>query len=130
MNPENLQEASKMKKDYIKPFALGLGVGAVVLLIVIFSAGWVVTNGSAETQAKLIAQDAVIAHLAPIAVAQFMQDPSRQERLKEFKKLDSYGMNNRTDYVKTQGWATMPGEKEPNSRVAEEVAERLDKLNL
>jgi len=117
-----------MKKEYIKPFALGLGVGAVVLLIVIFSAGWVVTNGSADALAKLTAQKAVIDHLAPIAVAQFMQDPDREERFKEFKKLDSYGMNNRTDYVKTQGWATMPGEKEPDSRVAEEVADLLAKL--
>jgi hypothetical protein len=107
-----------------------LGVGAVVLLIVIFSSGWVMTSGSAESKAKLISQEAVMANLAPIAVAQFMQDPNRQERLKEFKKLDSYGMNNRTDYVKTHGWATMPGEKEPNSRVAEEIAERLGKLNL
>ena len=119
-----------MKKEYVKPFALGLGVGAVVLLIVIFSAGWVVTSGSADTQAKVIAQEAVIAHLAPIAVAQFMQDPNRQERFKEFKKLETYGMNNRTDYVKKQGWATMPGAKGPDSRVAEEVAERLGKLNL
>ena len=117
-----------MKKEYIKPFALGLGIGAVVLLIVIFSAGWVVTNGSAEAQAKLIAQEAVIAHLAPIAVAQFMQDPSRQERLKAFKKLDSYGMNNRSDYIKKQGWATMPGEKEPDSKVADECAIRLAEL--
>jgi hypothetical protein len=119
-----------MKKEYVKPFAVGLGVGAVVLLIIIFSAGWVVTSGSAEAQAKLIAQEAVIAHLAPIAIAQFMQDPNRQKRFKEFKKLDSYGLNNRTDYVKKQGWATMPGAKDPDSSVAEEVAERLGKLNL
>jgi hypothetical protein len=33
-----------------------LGAGAIVLLIVIFSAGWVVANGSAEEKAKMIAQ--------------------------------------------------------------------------
>jgi hypothetical protein len=119
-----------MKKQDIKPFALGLGVGAIVLLIVIFSAGWVVTSGSAETKAKLIAQEAVIANLAPIAVAQFMQDPNRKAHLKELKELDSYGLNNRTDYVKKQGWATMPGEKEPDIRVAGEVADLLAKLKL
>ena len=37
----------KMKKEYIKPFTWGMAVGMVVLLIVIFSAGWVVTSGSA-----------------------------------------------------------------------------------
>jgi len=48
--------------------------------------------------------------LAPIAVAQFMQDPNKEERLKELKKLESWGANNRSDYVQKQGWATMPGE--------------------
>ena len=127
MNPAKLQEASKMKKEYIKPFALGLGVGAVVLLIVIFSAGWVVTSGSADTQAKVIAQEAVIAHLAPIAVAQFMQDPNRKERFKELKELDSW---KRGEYVQKQGWATMPGEKEPDSTVADEVVRRLMDLKM
>jgi len=39
-------------------------------------------------------------------------------------------MNNRTDYVKKQGWATIPGEKEPDSRVAGEVADLFAKLKL
>jgi hypothetical protein len=72
-----------------------------------------------------MAAEAVLNRLAPIAVAQFMQDPNKEERLKELKKLDSYGMNNRSDYVKKQGWATMPGEKEPDSRVADECARRI-----
>jgi hypothetical protein len=127
MNPENFKEASKMKKEYIKPFALGLGVGAVVLLIVIFSAGWVVTNGSAEAQAKLIAQDAVIAHLAPIAVAQFMQDPDRIARLKELKEMDSW---KRGEYVQNQGWVTMPGSESPNGQIDYEVAKRIMELQL
>ena len=119
-----------MKKEYIKPFALGLGVGAIVLLIVIFSTGWVVTSGSAKAEARKMSAQAVLDRLAPIAVAQFMQDPDKEEQLKEIKKLDSYGMNNRTDYVKKQVWAIMPGEKEPDSRVADEVADLLSKLKL
>ena len=114
-----------MKKEYIKPFALGLGVGAIVLLIVIFSAGWVVTSGSAKADAKAMATDAVMNRLAPIALAQFMQDPDKEEQLTEIKKLDSYGMNNRTDYVKKQGWATMPGETESDYNVADECAKRI-----
>jgi hypothetical protein len=119
-----------MKKEYTKPFLLGLGVGAIVLLIVIFSAGWVVTSSSAKAKAQEISTDAVLDRLVPIAVAQFMQDPDKEEHLKKLKKLVSYGMNNRSDYVEKQGWATMPGEKEPDSRVADECAERLVKLEL
>ena len=116
-----------MKKQYLKPFAWGLGVGAVVLLIVIFSSGWVMTSGSAETQAKLIAQEAVMAHLAPIAVAQFMQDPNRQERLKELKELDSW---KRGEYVQNQGWVTMPGSESPNRQIDYEVVNRIMELEM
>ena len=119
-----------MTKEHVKPFLLGMGAGAIVLIIVIFSAGWVVTSGSAKAEARQIAGQAVLDRLAPIAVAQFMQDLNKEERLKDLKKLDSYGMNNQTDYVKKQGWATMPGEKEPDNRVAGEVADRLAKLKL
>ena len=114
-----------MKKEYIKPFAAGMGAGAIILLIVVFSSGWVVTSSSAEAKAEEMAEEAVVDRLAPIAVTQFMQDPNKEEHLKELKKRDSYGMNNRTDYVKKQGWATMPGEKEPDNRVADECTRRI-----
>ena len=111
-----------MKKEYVKPFAWGMAVGSVLLLIVIFSAGWVVTSNSAKAQAHEIATSAVVDRLAPISVAQFMQDPNREERLKELKELDSW---KRADYVKKQGWAIMPGEKESDYKVADECARLL-----
>ena len=114
-----------MKKESIKPFVLGMVVGAIVLLIVIFAAGWVVTSSSAEAKAEEMVAEAVLDRLAPIAVAQFMQDPNKEEHLKELKKLEFYGNPDRSDYVQKQGWATMPGEKEPDSRVADECARRI-----
>ena len=114
-----------MKKEYIKPFVWGLVVGAIVLLIVIFSTGWVTTSGSAQNKAEEMAEEAVINRLAPICVAQFLQDPEKDKKLKELKETSSW---QRGDYVKKQGWATMPGEKEPDSKVAEECANRLVEL--
>ena len=119
-----------MKKEHVNPFLLGMAVGAIVLLIVVFASGWVVTSGSAKAKAEEMAADAIIDRLVPIAIAQFMEDPNREEQLKELKKLDSYGMNNRSDYVAKQAWAIMPGEKKPDSRVADECAERLMELKL
>ena len=119
-----------MKKQDIKPFVWGMAAGAVVLLIVIFSAGWVVTSGSADAEAKAVATDAVMNRLAPIAVEQFMQDPNKEDRLKEMKKLDSWGENSRSNYVQKQGWATMPGEKIPDVEIADEVARRLMDLKI
>lgn len=114
-----------MNKEYIKPFAWGMAVGAIALLIVVFSTGWVVTSTAAKAQATATAAEAVIARLAPISVAMFHSDPKGPERLIEMKKLDSW---DRSDFVAAQGWATMPGEKEPDSGLAREVAVRLGEL--
>ena len=129
MNPIELRGVT-MKKEYIKPFAWGMAVGMAVLLIVIFSAGWVVTSSTAKAEAKEMAADAVMDRLAPIGIAQFMKDPNKEQRLEEMKKLESWGANNKSDYVKKQGWATMPGEKEPDGEVADEVARRLTDLKM
>jgi len=119
-----------MKKQDIKPFAWGMVIGAVVLLIVTFSTGWVVTSGSAKAEANIMVTDAVMNRLAPIALAQFMQDPNKVERLKEMRNLKSWGENSRSDYVQKQGWATMPGEKEPDVQVSDEVSRRLMDLKM
>ena len=115
-----------MKKD-IKTFTWGMAAGMIVLLIVIFSAGWVVTSSSAKATAHEISTNAMVDRLGPISVAQFMQDPNRVERLKELKALDSW---KRADYVKKQGWAVMPGEKESEYNVANECTRLLGELKM
>ena len=110
-----------MRKEDIKPFVWGIVVGAIVLLIVIFSAGWVITKGKAERMAN----QAVVDKLASICVAQFLQDPNKEERLKELKAKNSW---ERDSYVEKGGWATMPGGDSPDSTVADECAKRLSEL--
>ena len=114
-----------MKKEMIKPFVWGIVVGAIVLLIVIFSTGWVVTSSSAQDKAEEMAEKAVIDQLAPICIEQFLKDPNREERLKELKEKDSWKQG---DYVKETGWATMPGAESPAPGVADECARRLMEL--
>jgi len=116
-----------MKKEYIRPFLWVGAVGAIVLLIVIFSAGWVVTSGSAQMKAEKMAASTLMNRLAPMSVAQFMLYPNKEERLSEMKKLDSW---KRGDYVQKQGWATMPGEKQADIGIADECARRLTELKL
>jgi len=116
-----------MKRQDIKPFVWGLAVGMVVLMIVAFSAGWVVTSGTADSQAKQISTSAVLDRLVPISIAQFMKDPNKAERLTEMKAADHW---KRGEFVQKQGWATMPGEKAPDSGVADECARRLSELKL
>ncbi len=102
-------------------------VGVIVLLIVIFSAGWVVTSGSAQEKAEEMTEKAVVDQLAPICVTQFLKDPNREERLKELKDKSSW---ERGDYVKESGWATMPGAESPARGVADQCASLLMELKL
>jgi hypothetical protein len=98
-------------------------VGSVVAVVIIgFGWGGWVTGGNAQKMAEATARDAVVQRLAPICVYQFNQSLEKDQRLQELKESSAY---QRRDYVKNQGWATMPGEEEPDSRVADECVKRL-----
>jgi len=109
-------------KEKIKLLVWGAIGGAIVLAIIGFALGGWVTGGTAQEMAKEMADKAVIDRLAPICVLQSNQDPEKDKKLAELKKLSSW---DRRQYVEKQGWATMPGEKEPDSEVATECANRL-----
>ena len=95
---------------------------AVVTMIVGFSWGGWVTGSTARSMAATTGEDAVAKRLAPICVVRFTQDPGKDLKLKEVKATDTW---QRGDYVKKQGWATMPGEQEPDGRVADECVKLL-----
>ncbi|MQA67271.1 MAG: hypothetical protein GEU76_15440 [Alphaproteobacteria bacterium] len=113
---------------WIKPAVWGGIVGAVLITIIGFSADWVVTTGTADTQAERRAEQAVVASLTPICVAQFKKaaQEARATHLAALQKEDSWM---RGDYVEKQGWATMPGSKESSDEVAEACAEELLKFS-
>ncbi len=69
-----------------------------------------------------MAENAVVDRLVPICVAQFKEDPEKDKKLKELKEKSSW---ERDKYIKEQGWATMPYEKDPDSSVAEKCAEKI-----
>lgn len=95
---------------------------AVLTMIVGFTWGGWVTGGTARSMAAVTGEDAVAKRLAPICVVRFQQDPQKDQKLKEVKGTDTW---QRGDYVKKQGWATMPGEQEPDGRVADECVKLL-----
>ena len=98
-------------------------IASVILTMIIgFTWGGWVTGRTARTMAEDMAEDAVIERLAPICVAQFNQDPEKDQKLAELRETSSY---QRRAYVQDQGWATMPGEEEPNREVADECVRLL-----
>jgi hypothetical protein len=102
-------------------------MGAIVLTMIVgFSWGGWVTGGTAQKMGETMAQDAVVQRLAPICVLQFKQDPEKAQKFIEFNETRNY---QRDDYVKEQGWATMPGEDQPDSKVADACAKLLVEVN-
>ncbi len=99
--------------------------GAIVLAIIGFAWGGWVTGGTAQKMADEMAKEAVVSRLAPICVDQFHQDSEKDQKLKEMKAKDAW---KRDDYVEKQGWATIVGEKKPDSEVAGKCAEKIMKL--
>ena len=108
----------------IKYGVWGLVVGAVIAMIIGFAWGGWTTSGTTKT----MTEEAVLASQAAICVAQFIEDPNYNEKLKEFEKLDSYGKNNTSDYVRKHGWDKMPGEKKAAPDVAYACAKGIEAL--
>ena len=100
--------------------------GAVVLAIIGFTWGGWVTGGTAREMAEEMAVEAVVDRLTPICVGQFNQDPEKEQKLKELKETTSW---TRDSYVEKQGWATIPGEKKPDSKVADKCAQQLSQMS-
>ncbi len=113
--------------EWGKPAAWGAVGGAIVLAIIGFSAGWVVTSGTAQEMAEQQKDKAVIAALTPICVARF-KSQTQEVRTTQLAALKEESSWKQGDYIEEQGWATMPGSKEPNDEVAEACASELLKL--
>ena len=100
--------------------------GAAALACVGFLFGGWVTGGRAAEMARIQADKAVVAALAPICVDKFRHAKNADENLGKLNAI-SYSWEKGT-YVSAGGWATMPGNNEPNSGVAQACAEMLGGL--
>jgi hypothetical protein len=102
---------------------LWIAVGCIVATLVLgFGLGGWVTGGTAR---KMVDEAAAASHhqlAAAVCVEQFLRAADARGRL---AKLQAFEWWERDDQVAAGGWATMPGEKEPNSSVAEMCATRL-----
>jgi len=97
-----------------------IAVAAATMIVGFAWGGWV-TGGTAQAMGEKMALDAVLTRLGPICVTQFQQAPGKEQKLQALEKTDSW---QRSEYIEKQGWATMPGEEKPDSKVAAEC-ERL-----
>ena len=93
--------------------------GALVWWIVLGVAfGWM-PAGTAEKKATDQVQAALLKVRAPICVAKFNLDSDQEKKIEALKQANSWAQD---DFVEEQGWATMPGDEEPEDGVAAECA--------
>jgi hypothetical protein len=81
---------------------------------------------TAQKMAAEMTSAAMVDRLAPLCLVRFNQDPEKDQKLAVLKKTDSW---QRYDYVEKQGWATISGEKEPDSQVAIECVSRIMQIS-
>ena len=95
--------------------------GAVIAMIIGFAwGGW----STAATTQK-ISEEAVLASHAAICVAQFLNEPNHEEKLKELGELSSY---QRSGFIEKGGWDKMPGQEKAGYLVARACADGLELL--
>jgi alpha/beta superfamily hydrolase len=94
----------------------------VATLIIGFGFGGWVTGGTAQKVANEAAAGSHNQLAAAICAEQFMRAADARTRLAKLQALEWW---ERDDLVAAGGWATMPGEKEANSAVAQMCATRL-----
>ena len=105
----------------IKYGGWGLAFGAVIAMIVGFAWGGWTTTGTT----KKMNTEAVLASQAAICVAQFMQQPNHEEKLKEFENVSSW---KRSEFIEKGGWDIMPGQEKADSAVSRACADGIELL--
>ena len=114
-----------LKGDSLTRLAQGAFVGAVATLVVGFNfAGWVL-GSTAEKNATLRVNTALVQVYAPVCVERFKQQANVSVKWAELTKVESW---RRDDYIKESGFATPPGSNSPNDPVAGACAEALSKI--
>ena len=113
--------------DWFKTAGWGSVAGAIGVVVIGFSAGLVVTSGSAAEMVKRESDKAVLAALTPVCIAQFNSETESAQAV-HLAALEKERSWKQPDYVKQQGWATMPGTAEPDPKVAKTCAKELLKV--
>jgi hypothetical protein len=82
----------------------GMVCGAAIAMIIGFVWGGWTTSSTTQK----ISEEAVLASRVAICVAQFMNGPNHELKIKEFQGTDSY---KRSDLIEKGGWDKMPGQE-------------------
>lgn len=113
----------QMHQAWLKPGIWGVVVGSVLTMMVGFSWGGWSTESASRQMATKRAEAAVTTALLPICLAGEKADLARVKKLADLTAITSSW--EQTEFVMKSGWATFPGQADPNREVAEACASAL-----
>jgi len=113
----------EVQRAWLKPGVWGAVIGSVLTMIVGFSWGGWTTSSAALQVAMKQADAAVTTALVPVCLAGEKADVARAKKLGELIAITSSW--EQTEFVMKTGWATFPGQADPNRAVAEACASAL-----
>jgi hypothetical protein len=113
----------QLQQTWLKPGIWGVVAGSVLTMIVGFSWGGWSTDSAVRQMAAKRADAAVTAALVPICLAGEKADVARVAKLGELTAITASW--EQTEFVMKSGWATFPGQADPNRDVAEACASAL-----
>lgn len=103
----------------IKYGVWGVIIGAVIAMIIGFSWGGWTTSGTT----KRMTDEALVKSQASICVAQFMNQPNHEDKLRDFMKAGSW---DRVKFIENGGWDKMPGQEKADYAVARACSNGLE----
>ena len=113
------------KAELLTRLAQGAFVGAVATMIIGFNWGGWVLGKTAENDAALRVNTALVQAYGPVCIEDFKHQANVEAKWVELTKLDTW---RRDDYIKESGFATPPGSTSPNPAIADACAEALSKI--
>jgi len=113
------------KGESLMRLAQGASVGAIATMIIGFNWGGWVLGKTAENDAALRVNTALVQAYGPVCIERFKHQPNVEAKWVELTKIDAW---RRDVYIKESGFATPPGSTSPNSGVADACAEALSKV--
>ncbi len=117
-----MQLPPMLQGDSLTRLLQGAAAGAVATLILGFGWGGWQLESKAKKATNESVDKAVVAVLAPICADKFTHAADATATLTKLKATDSWRQDT---FVVDGGWATFPGNAEPNRNVAEACAKIL-----
>ena len=120
-----MEMPAMLKGESLTRLAQGAAVGAVATMIIGFYWGGWVLGKTAENNATMLVNAALVKAYGPVCIERFKQQPNVDAKWVELTKVDTW---RRDSYIKESGFATPPGSTSPNSAVADACAAALSKI--